>query len=110
MGTDRVMVNPFTKDPRVPLLGIDSRIVSDWRIDSDDSVAPDLTPGDFWECFYSEVLSEFEDAEEVGEYRLFRDFFLGMIASDPKNRLSTQQLLRHPYLADVPFCNELISS
>ena len=43
----------------------------------------------------------------VGDKQLCQAFLRDMTALDPNRRPLTQDLLRHPYLADVPSCVEI---
>ena len=55
---------------------------------------------------FTERLIKFlrRDWMDYGNEDLIEDFFRGMLATDPDRRLSWQELLEHPYIADVLPC------
>ena len=59
---------------------------------------------EFWTRSFKRIKAE---AKDVGDEQLFRDFFLSMVALDPNNRLSAEDLLGHPYLSKVPLCSDI---
>ena len=87
-------------DRKLSLLRIDTRLAPRW----DAIPQSEAVTSAFWSSRFESVK---EEAKDVGDKQLFKDFFLSMVALDPSNRLSAEALLEHPYLSGVPFCGDI---
>ena len=83
---------------------MDDRLAPGWVLNSDLGNRP--STNEFWKRAFAKLESRSTD---VGNEQSFRSFMLSMLALDPDKRLSTKDLLVHPYLADVAFCADGVS-
>ncbi|MCJ1334050.1 hypothetical protein MMC10_010757 [Thelotrema lepadinum] len=95
LGTDIRLIS--SSDRKSSLLRIDDRLAPGWTAD----LSNEITPSDFWKRTFKRLEKRLKD---VGDEDLFKDFLLSMLALDPSNRLSAEDLLSHTYLSEVSLC------